>query len=246
MSDGGIQRDRVDGHPNVILLTLDRPPVNALGHETYAALERAFVELDDDPSVHCIVFTGAGRRAFCAGADLRDLDGFGIDNGQAFQRVRTRTFATMLECSVPIIGAVNGPALGAGLVLASLCDLLVASSLASFGLPEVDVGVLGGASHVSRLIPGPCLRRMTLTGERLSAEKLVQLGGLSEVVEPDALLDAAFEVADLIAAKSSRVVRMTKSAMSTIEHPDLHRGHRIEQAHMLALKGRGEAGSARP
>lgn len=237
MSGAGIRRTGLEGHPNVVLLTIDRPPVNALVTGSYVELERAFADLEADPSVHVIVLTAAGERAFCAGADLRDFDvkSSGVVDSRTFQRVRTRAFTTMRECSVPIVGAINGPALGAGLVLASLCDLLIASTRATFGLPEVDIGLLGGGVHLARLVPGQYVRRMALTGERLSAQRVMELGGVSEVVAPEALLDVALAVADAIAAKRSVVVRMTKSALTAAEHLDLHHGHHVEQVHMLAL-----------
>lgn len=240
MSEAGIARQRFERHPGVVLVTIDRPPVNALTQASYLALEQAFLELDDDPSTAAIVLSAKGRRAFCAGADIRDFARFDLHNGPAFQRVRTRAFTAMHECTVPIVGAINGPALGAGLIIASLCDVLLASTQATFGLPEVDIGVLGGARHLMRLLPGQCVRHMALTGRRLGADRMLALGALNEVLPPEALLDAALELAGELAAKDAVVVRMTKSALTMAEDLDLHHGHRLEQVHMLALSGREE------
>ena len=129
----------------IAIVTLDNPPVNALSAEGQVQIYETFDSLHEQDEAVVAIFTGAGQRAFCAGADIRArLDGdarFPEDHGR---RAR-EAFNSIYECPIPVIGAINGPALGAGLALAASCDYLIASENANFALPEIDVGLMGGA-----------------------------------------------------------------------------------------------------
>ncbi len=135
----------------------------------------------------------------------------------------------MLECRVPVIGAINGPALGAGLGIVASCDLLIASENATVGLPEINVGLLGGGRHAMRLFPHSKARRLMFTGQRLSGADLCRLGAIEECVPADRLMSTARALPTEIASKSPIAIRLAKHAMNTIEFMSLRDGHRFEQ-----------------
>jgi enoyl-CoA hydratase/carnithine racemase len=134
-----------------------------------------------------------------------------------------------VECRKPIIGAINGPALGAGLAIAASCDILVASENASLGLPEINVGLLGGGRHAMRLFGHSKTRSMMLTGQRIVGPELYRLGIVEACVSADALMEAATEIAKEIASKSPPAIVLAKHALNTIEEMSLRDGYRFEQ-----------------
>jgi enoyl-CoA hydratase len=226
--DWEIRRSVLEDDPHVAVITIDRPPVNAMTGELYAALGDLFVALGEEPDLRCVILTGAGTKAFVAGADVRNFIE-AKDSLPERQRQAARAFAAIRGCRVPVIGAINGPALGAGLVIASVTDIMVAAESATFGLPEIDVGVLGGSRFLEELVPPQRLRRMTLTGYRMPAADLMALGGLEAVVPVDSVVDAAAEIAREISGKSPIGVRYAKEALDLLHGTDLERGYRIEQ-----------------
>lgn len=215
---------------HVATLTLDSPPVNALtrtlGDELTLALDR-ISELDE---VRAVVLTGAGK-VFCAGADLKGRAEVikGPGDLPAHSRRTRECFHAIRECAKPVVVAINGAALGSGLAMVASADILVASETASLGLPEVDVGLLGGARHAMRLFSHSRLRRMALTGMRVKADELLRLGIVEAVVPPDALLGTALEIAATIASKSPVSTRMGKHTLNVIEDMSLRDGYRYEQ-----------------
>jgi enoyl-CoA hydratase len=151
--------------------------------------------------------------------------------GEAWQHNRRarECFHAIVECRKPIIGAINGPALGAGLAIAASCDILVASENASLGLPEINVGLLGGGRHAMRLFGHSKTRRMMLTGQRIVGPELYRLGIVEACVSADALMEAATEIAKEIASKSPPAIVLAKHALNTIEEMSLRDGYRFEQ-----------------
>ena len=218
----------VDDH-GVAVVTMDRSPVNAVDLVMYRELRDLFHDIDQiGAGVRAVVLTGNGRH-FCAGNDLDDFAT--MDSGNVRERmfhVREAFFAIQ-ECAVPVIGAVSGAALGTGLALAASCDFVVASDDASFGLPELSVGVHGGARHLGRLVGQPMVRWMYFTGQRLSGEQMLALGAVVAVVPRDELLEAATGEAQRIAAFSPTAVRMGKQGLNDIEFVDIRRGYEHEQ-----------------
>ena len=227
-SDGS-SRLKVGLDGGVATVTMDRPPVNAVDLVMYRELRDLFVDIDQiGPGVRAVVFTGEGRH-FCAGNDLDDFAT--MDSGNVRERmfhVREAFFAIQ-ECGVPVVGAVAGAALGTGLVLAASCDFVVAAEDASFGLPELSVGVHGGARHLGRLVGQPMVRWMFLTGQRLSGAEMLALGAVIAVVPRDELLARATAEAERIAAYSPTAVRMGKRGLNEIEFDDIRRGYEHEQ-----------------
>ena len=229
----------------IAIITLDNPPVNALSAEGQVEIYETFDGLHEQDEAVVAVFTGAGRRAFCAGADIRArLDGdarFPEDHGR---RAR-EAFNSIYECPIPVIGAINGPALGAGLALAASCDYLIASENANFALPEIDVGLMGGARHLGRLFPQGVTRRLHYTADRLPAAEAYRLGAVHKVVPSDQLMDAAMEEARIIAAKMPMGVRFAKEGLNMIEWMDLKNGYRFEQTRTAILRKTDDAVEAK-
>ncbi len=215
---------------HIALVTMDRPPVNAVNAQFHEELMRVFDALSDREDVRAAILTGAGKM-FCAGADIKARLEREPQPGDFWQHSRRarEAFHSILECRVPVIAAINGPALGAGLGLLASCDLLVASENAVVGLPEINVGLLGGGRHAMRLFPHSKARRMMFTGQRLSGADLYRLGAVEECVPPDQLMGAARALAAEIASKSPIAIRLAKHAMNTIEFMSLRDGYRFEQ-----------------
>jgi enoyl-CoA hydratase len=215
---------------HIATLTLNAPPVNALtrtlNDELTLALDR-ISELDD---IRAVVLTGAGK-VFCAGADLKGRAEVikGPGDLPAHSRRTRECFHAIRECAKPVIVALNGAALGSGLAMAASADILVASEKASLGMPEVDVGLLGGGRHAMRLFSHSRLRRMALTGMRVDAAELYRLGIVEACTTPEELMPVALQIAATIAAKSPVATRMFKHTLNTIEDMSLRDGYRYEQ-----------------
>lgn len=210
-------------------IVIDCPPVNAITLADYVAIADAFDAADQWKDVHCILFTAAGERAFCAGLDLKEFLAATVDDDPARARIVRRCFKSIRDCVLPTIAAVNGPALGAGAVLSSVCDIRIASTRARFGMPEINVGRCGGAAHLGRHIPQGMLRKMFFTGEPIEATEAWRLGFVQEVVEPEELLPAARALAAKIARKAPLGLRMGKQALNQIEFLPVDEGYQIEQ-----------------
>ncbi|AZG11014.1 enoyl-CoA hydratase/isomerase family protein [Pigmentiphaga sp. H8] len=219
---------RVDGH--IALVTLDSPPVNALTRVLNDELTAALDWISETPDIRVVVLTGAGK-VFCAGADLKGRADVikGPGDLPAHLRRTRECFHAIRECAKPVVAAINGPALGSGLAMVASADVLIASERATLGLPEVDVGLLGGCRHAMRLFPHSLLRRMMLTGYRVPAAELYRLGIVEACTAPEDLLPAAMEMAGVIAAKSPVSTRMGKHTLNTIEDMSLRDGYRYEQ-----------------
>lgn len=235
----------VELNEGIAVLKMNFPPVNALSRTLIDELTRSLDVIDECHDVRVVVLTGGGRH-FCAGADLKgrkdviqgpgDLSAHSRRNRECYHRVR--------ECSKPVIAAVNGSALGAGLALVASCDILVAADTARLGLPEIDVGLMGGARHAQRLFPHSLLRRMVLTGHRVSGEELYRLGIVEACVPVEGLLPAALEIADDISRKSPLAVRWSKQTLNAIEDMTLRDGYRYEQDMTAAISETEDAKEA--
>ncbi|WP_219214219.1 enoyl-CoA hydratase/isomerase family protein [Variovorax boronicumulans] len=214
----------------VATLTLDAPPVNALSRTLNDELTLALDRISEMPEVRAVVLTGAGH-VFCAGADLKARASMTQGVGDLTRHLRrTREcFHAVRECAKPVVCAVNGAALGAGLALVASSDILLASEKASFGLPEVDVGLMGGGRHGMRLFSHSRLRRMMLTGMRVDAQELYRLGVIEACTAPDQLLPEALAIARSIASKSPVATRLAKHTLNVIEDMSLRDGYRYEQ-----------------
>jgi enoyl-CoA hydratase/carnithine racemase len=215
---------------HVATVVLNAPPVNAVSFELMKELISTFDRLGEMDEVRVAVLTAAGK-VFSAGVDIKARVGAVYEPGDkmANARLAREMSYCMIECKKPIIAAVNGPALGAGLGLAASCDILVCSEDASFGLPEIDVGLMGGGKHAMRLFGHSLTRRMMLTGYRVPAAELYRLGIVEAALPSGELMPYALDMAAVIASKSPIASRTAKHSASTIEFMGLRDGYRFEQ-----------------
>ena len=222
-----MQNLRFEQDGPVATITLDRPPVNAVDVPMMRALIEALRRVDAADDIRAAVITGAGR-CFSAGVDLKaqlaalEADAKGpTDWGVAM-------YDALLNGRKPLVAAVNGHALGAGLGIAASCNILVAAEGAEFGLPEIDVGALGGARHAMRLLGHSTVNRMLLTGHRLSAEELARRGAIEAAVPADEVLDLARGIAREIASKDPAAIALARRCLSTVETMPLLDGYAFE------------------
>lgn len=220
---------RLDVSDHVALVTMDAPPVNAQNALFNVEMAYVFDSISDRDDCRVAILTGAGK-VFSAGADMRARGNL-ADTGEKWQHNRRarESYHAIRECTKPVIGALNGPALGAGLAVAASCDILITAEEGSLGLPEIDVGLMGGARHAQRLFQHSTLRRMALTGYRVPGPELYRLGVVEACVPRDQLLFEARKMADTIAEKSPAAIRLAKHSMNTIEDLSLRDGYRFEQ-----------------
>jgi len=219
---------QVDDH--VATVTMNNPPVNALSRTLNDELTLALDRISESDEIRAVVLTGAGK-VFCAGADLKGrAENIKAPGDFMAHSRRTREcFHAIRECAKPVVVAINGAALGSGLAMVASADVLIASEKASLGLPEVDVGLLGGCRHAMRLFGHSRLRRMMLTAMRVPGEELYRLGIVEACTTAEGLMPAALEIAQTIASKSPIATRMGKHTLNTIEDMSLRDGYRYEQ-----------------
>lgn len=214
----------------VAIVTLDMPPVNALGLDNYQEIARTFDRLSDMASVRAVVLTAAGK-AFCAGVDMKKRGQAVKDDGDTWSYLRAarESFYAIRECKKPVVAAINGVALGAGFGLAAHSDILIASENSSVGLPEIDVGLMGGGTVVQSMFSPSTARRMMFMGYRMPAAELYRLGLIEACVPPEALMEAAMSFARELAAKSPTAMRYAKQTMNTISEMPARESYRFEQ-----------------
>jgi enoyl-CoA hydratase/carnithine racemase len=221
---------------HIATLTMDSPPVNALTRVLNDELTLALDRISEMDEVRVVVLTGAGK-VFCAGADLKGRAEIikGPGDLPAHSRRTRECFHSIRECAKPVIVAINGAALGSGLAMCASADILIASEKGSLGMPEVDVGLLGGARHAMRLFSHSRLRRMALTGMRVDGQELYRLGVVEACTAPEDLMPTALELARTIASKSPVSTRMGKHTLNVIEDMSLRDGYRYEQDMTAAI-----------
>jgi len=226
-------------------VVMDNPPVNALPVAGWFELAATLTRLGADPDVRAVVLRAEGR-GFNAGVDIKELQAatdfnalVGVNRGCA------AAFAAVYECPVPVVAAVHGFCLGGGVGLVGTADIVVASDDATFGLPEVDRGALGAATHLSRLVPQHRMRAMMYTAATATAAELHAYGSVLRVVPRAELRAAAFEVAGQIAAKDPAVIRAAKESLNGIDPWDVRRSYRYEQGFTFELNLTGVADKVR-
>jgi enoyl-CoA hydratase len=228
----GIRAEKAD---KILHVIMDHQPVNALTLALYQELGDLFLRVHAMDDVNCVVLRSGSDRAFCAGKDLKEFLGATIEDDPASASVVRRCFEAIRHCAVPVIAMVDGPALGAGCVIAACADIRVASTRARFGMPEVNVGRCGGTAHVGRLIPQGAMRMMWFTGDPIDADEAYRLGLVDRLVAPEALAEAVNGLARKIAAKSPLGLRIGKQSMDDVEALPVDQGYAREQAYSTAL-----------
>ncbi|MEU6251711.1 enoyl-CoA hydratase family protein [Streptomyces sp. NPDC047043] len=212
----------------ISLVTVDFPPVNALPVQGWFALADAVRAAGRDPRVRCVVLTAEGR-GFNAGVDIKEIQAQGSSALVGANRGCFEAFAAVYECEVPVVAAVQGFCLGGGIGLVGNADVIVASEDATFGLPELDRGALGAATHLARLVPQHLMRALYYTSRTATAAELHAHGSVWRVVPRGELFAAALELAREIAAKDGELIRLAKSAINGIDPVDVRRSYRFEQ-----------------
>jgi enoyl-CoA hydratase len=223
---------RPDG---IRVVTMAAPPVNALTVQGWFDVAGALDAASADLETRVVVLRAEGR-GFNAGVDIKqmqDTTGFGALIGA--NRGCYAAFKAVYECAVPVIAAVHGFCLGGGVGLVGNADCIVASDDAYFGVPEVDRGALGAATHLARLVPPHLMRTLYFTGRTITAQQLVPFGSVLEVVPRGELDQAALKVAGEIAAKDTRVIRAAKEALNGIDPVDVNKSYRFEQGFTFEL-----------
>jgi enoyl-CoA hydratase len=235
----GIEVRARDGIAEVVI---DFPPVNALPAQGWRDLATAVTAAGADPGTRAVILRATGR-GFCAGVDIKEMQRLADHAGiLGASRGCLAAFAAVYDCPVPVIAAVQGFCLGGGIGLAGNADVIVAADDATFGLPEVDRGALGAATHLARLVPQPLLRAMVYTCQTVTARQLHEFGTVLRVVPAADLRAAAEAVATDIAAKDPLVIRLAKQSLNGIDPVDVHRSYRYEQGftYELNLTGAGD------
>lgn len=219
----------------ICLVTMDAPPVNALTVQGWFDLAQAVTDAGNDPAVKAVVLRAEGK-GFNAGVDIKEMQHHsGFDHLLGANRGCFAAFKAVYECAVPVVSAVNGFCLGGGVGLVGNSDVVLASDDAYFGVPEVNQGALGAATHMARLVPQHMMRTLYFTARTIAAADLVQFGSVLEVVPRDRLDEAALAVAGEIAAKDGRVIRAAKEALNFIDPVDVNASYRMEQGFTFEL-----------
>lgn len=224
-------------------LVFNKPPVNAFDSLEWASIAQVIAELGVDNNVNVIVIRAEGR-GFCAGVDIKEL---AADSSKivAVNKGNYDTFEAIHRNPKPVIVALHGFVLGGGIGIAGAADIVVASACASFGVPEVDRGAMGGGAHLQRLFPVQKVRHMYFTGDFIDAQEAYRLGALESVVDLSDLRDSVMAIAAKIASKSSPMIQLAKEALTGIEDGNLEDKYRWEQGFTLQAYTEGDSQEGR-
>ncbi|MDF2488685.1 MAG: enoyl-CoA hydratase [Pseudomonas sp.] len=212
-------------------LVIANPPVNALDSQQWQALAEQIDALGADPEVRVIVIRAEGR-GFCAGVDIKELDAH-PERIVPVNAGNYATFKAVHRSPVPVIAAVHGYVLGGGIGITGAADIVVAADCATFALPEVDRGAMGGGAHLQRLFGVQKVRYLFFTGDSIGAQEASRYGFIERIVPREQLRETALEIAARIASKSSAMIRIAKEALNGIEDGNLEDKYRWEQGFTL-------------
>lgn len=217
---------------NVAVITINRPKfLNALNTEVLMELSEAVDLVEKDSSIRAVVVTGAGEKAFVAGADISEMQAKNVLEAREFSSLGNQIFSKLENIKMPVIAAVNGFALGGGCELAMACDLRIASSKAKFGQPEVGLGIMagfGGSQRLARLVGKGIAKELLFTGVMINAERAYEIGLVNRVVDPSEVVKEAKKMAQTIATKSPLGVSFSKKAVNDGSNLDLERAVSLE------------------
>ncbi|WP_332641999.1 enoyl-CoA hydratase family protein, partial [Aeromicrobium sp.] len=219
----------------ILVVTMAHPPVNALPVQGWFDVADALNAVAANPAVKVVVLRAEGK-GFNAGVDIKEMQNTtGFDALIGANKGCFAAFKAVYECAVPVIAAVNGFCVGGGVGLVGNADIVVASDDAYFGVPEVNQGALGAATHMARLVPQQMMRALYFTAATIPASELHRFGSIYRLVPRDELDEAALAVAAEIAAKDGRVIRAAKEALNGIEPVDVNHSYRFEQGFTFEL-----------
>lgn len=214
-------------------IILDHPPVNALDSTLWNALPDIITEVGAREDVRCVLIRAEGR-GFCGGVDIKEMQAH-PERIVELNRGNYRTFKAVRDCPVPVVVAAHGFVIGGGIGICGASDTVIASDDCFFSLPEIDRGAMGGASHLSRMLPLHVVRAAFFTGGRITAQDAWRLGGVHKVVSRDDLLSEARVFAAVIAGKSRAALVLAKQALNGLEARDVDHGYRFEQGFTLEM-----------
>ncbi len=232
-----------DIHEGIAHLALNKPPVNAFNSAEWAGIAAEIKAFGEQDAVRVIVISAEGK-GFCAGVDIKEL---GAEPAKIVpvNKGNYDTFEAIHRNPKPVILAIHGFVLGGGIGMAGAADILVASECATFGVPEVDRGVMGGGAHLQRLFPVQKVRHMYFTGEFIDAAEAWRLGAVEKVVTREDLVATALSIARTIADKSPRMISLAKEALNAIEDGNLEEKYRREQGLTLEASMHEDSQEAR-
>jgi enoyl-CoA hydratase len=220
-------------HGQVAEIILDHPPVNALNSAAWNELPALITTAGENPEIRCILLRATGK-GFCAGVDIKEMQA----NPERIVDLNAgnyRSFKAVRDCRIPVVTAAHGFVIGGGIGLCGASDTIIASENCFFSLPEIDRGAMGGASHLSRMLPLHKVRALFFTGGRITAAEMHRLGAIEKITSNESLLAEARAFANLIASKSRKALVLAKQALNGIEARDVDRDYRFEQGFTLEM-----------
>jgi enoyl-CoA hydratase len=236
---------RLEVADHIAVVTMDRPPVNAQNNQSREELIRVFDAISDRDDIRVAILTAAGK-VFSAGADVKERVGLVKEAGDYVRhnRLAREYFYSISDCTKPVICAANGAGFGAGFALMLACDIMIASEDAYFVMPELDVGLAGGAGFLMQHFSKSMARHIYFTARRIPAAELYRLGVITACVPRDKLMDEAMTIAREIAAKSPLAVQKVKRAFNVVEEMPTRDGYRFEQTVTVELSHSEDAKEA--
>lgn len=224
---------KLENNENILTLTINREKsLNALNSEVINELDKCFTEIELSTDIEVVVITGAGK-AFVAGADISEMSTLNPAEASEFAKRGMDVFLKLEKLKIPVIAAINGFALGGGCELALSCDIRVASTKALIGQPEVGLGItpgFGGTQRLARTVGLAKAKELIFTAEPIKAEKAYEIGLVSHVVEPENLMEQAYEIARKITKNSKTAIRNCKESMNTGMQVDIDTAMNIEKS----------------
>lgn len=237
------------GHIGII--SFHRPEVlNAMNTDTVLEMGKIFAAMDQDPDIRCVILTGEGERAFCAGGDINEEAEKDVLSAYEFVRTGAVLLETIERFKAPVIAAINGYCLGGGVEFAIACDMRIAADNAKIGSPEINLGVFpgwGGTQRLLRIVGSSKAREIIYTGDKYTATQALGMGLVDRVVPADRLMDEAMALAEKISSKAPLAIRYIKTAIYDGAQCDLQRALQMESAlfaHLYTTKDREEAYAA--
>jgi enoyl-CoA hydratase len=214
-------------------IVFDVPPVNAFDSETWLSIPGIITDAGRNTDVNCILIRAEGR-GFCGGVDIKEMQAY-PERITILNRGNYLTFKAIRDAEVPVVSAVHKFVIGGGIGICGASDTIIASDDAYFSLPEVDRGAMGGASHLSRMLPLHKVRAAFFTGGNITAEEAYRLGAVEKVVPRDQLHGEARAFCAIVASKSRKALVIAKEALNGLEPRDVDRGYRWEQGFTLEM-----------
>ncbi len=229
MNDRMIRVERREEDGAVAEIWLDKPPLNLLTPDDYRHLSDTIRAVQADSKTRCMLLTGAGERAFSGGSDVRDYGDRTAEASLEVARVIRDALDSLRACAIPVVAAVNGPAVGGGFMMVAACDIIVSVDDAKFSLPEINFGIMGGPSYAMSMLPDKIVRYMALTGLPVAAAEMQACGAVNAIAPRHEYLERARSIARTIADKSPTGARFMKDAMVIAAKLEAHDAFRVEQ-----------------